>query len=151
MDGTKICVGPGTNGRLDEVQAAILRVLLPELDQDNAGRRALAGQYRSRLKDTALELPPHCDGAVYHQFAVAVDERDAVRHRLQVRHGIETAIHYPHAVHQHPHFFRAGLSLPVTERLAARLLSLPIQSQIAAGRIDRIASALIESISACRS
>jgi dTDP-4-amino-4,6-dideoxygalactose transaminase/dTDP-4-dehydrorhamnose 3,5-epimerase-like enzyme len=151
MDDKKICLGPGTNGRLDEVQAAILRVLLPELDEDNARRRALAAQYRSRLSDTTLELPPHCDGAVYHQFAVALDERDAVRHRLKVTHGIETAIHYPHAVHQHPHFFRAGLSLPVTERLAARLLSLPIQSQIAAGRIDYIASALIESISACRS
>jgi len=151
MDATKICVGPGVNGRLDEVQAAILRVLLPELDEENARRRALAEQYRSRLKDAMLELPPHCDGAVYHQFAVALDQRDAVRRRLLAVHGIETAIHYAHAVHQHPHFVRAGLSLPVTEQLTARLLSLPIQSQIAAGRIDYIASALIESISACQS
>jgi dTDP-4-amino-4,6-dideoxygalactose transaminase len=151
MDVKKICVGPGMNGRLDELQAAILRVLLPKLDEDNARRRALAEQYRSRLKDAMLELPQHCDGAVYHQFAVALDQRDAVRRRLQAMHGIETAIHYAQAVHQHPHFFRAGLSLPVTEQLTARLLSLPIQSQIAAGRIDYIASALIESMSACRS
>jgi dTDP-3-amino-3,4,6-trideoxy-alpha-D-glucose transaminase len=151
MDEKGLCAGPGGNGRLDEVQAAILRVLLPGLDEENARRRALAEQYRSRLNDAALELPPHCDGAVYHQFAVALDRRDAVRHRLLAIHGIETAVHYAHAVHQHPHFVRPDVSLPVTEHLAARLLSLPIQSQVASGRIDEIATGLIESISACRS
>jgi dTDP-4-amino-4,6-dideoxygalactose transaminase len=151
MDQTGMCVGPGGNARLDEVQAAILRVLLPGLDEENARRRALAGQYRLGLNDAILELPPHCDGAVYHQFAVALDQRDAVRHRLLAKHGIETAVHYARAVHQHPRFVRPGLSLPVTEQFAARLLSLPIQSQIASGRIDEIATALIESISACRS
>lgn len=151
MDETRMCLGPGGNGRLDEVQAAILRVLLPRLDDENARRRVLAGRYRSRLNDPRLELPPQCEGAVYHQFAVELDNRDAVRHRLLTRHGIETAVHYARAVHQQPHFVRPGLSLPVTEHLAARLLSLPIQSQIADGRIDRIATAVIESVSECRS
>ncbi|WP_375415487.1 aminotransferase class I/II-fold pyridoxal phosphate-dependent enzyme [uncultured Bradyrhizobium sp.] len=151
MDADRICVGPGINGRLDEVQAAILRVLLPRLDEDNATRRVLAGQYRSKLKDAMLELPPHCDGAVYHQFAVALDQRDAVRRCLIETHGVESAIHYARPVHQHPHFFRTDLSLPVTEQFAARLLSLPIQGEIAAGRVDYIANALVESIAACRS
>jgi dTDP-4-amino-4,6-dideoxygalactose transaminase len=151
MDDAGSCVGPGVNGRLDELQAAVLRVLLPRLDAHNASRRALAAQYRSRLEGATLELPPHGEGAVYHQFAVALDARDAVRRRLKDTHGIETAIHYARGVHQHPHFFRPGASLPVTESLTARLLSLPIQSQVAAGRIDAIADALMESIAACRS
>jgi dTDP-4-amino-4,6-dideoxygalactose transaminase len=151
MDDARICVGPGVNGRLDELQAAILRVLLPRLDAENASRRALAAQYRARLQGATLELPPQGERAVYHQFAVALDARDAVRRRLQDRHGIETAIHYARAVHQHPHFFRAGVSLPVTESLTGRLLSLPIQRQVAAGRIDAIADALLESIAACQS
>jgi UDP-N-acetyl-3-dehydro-alpha-D-glucosamine 3-aminotranferase len=151
MNAEAICVGQGVNGRLDEMQAAILRVLLPHLDEENAMRRALAEQYRLRLQNAMLELPPHCDGAVYHQFAVALDRRDAIRRCLKDSHSIETGMHYARAVHQHPHFFRGGLSLPVTERLAACLVSLPIQSEVAAGRIDYIAKALIESIATCRS
>jgi dTDP-3-amino-3,4,6-trideoxy-alpha-D-glucose transaminase len=151
MDDARSCVGPGVNGRLDELQAAILRVLLPRLDAQNTSRRALAAQYRARLQGATLELPPHAEGAVYHQFAVALDGRDAVRRRLEDTHGIETAIHYARGVHQHPHFFRAGVSLPVTERLTGRLLSLPIQPQVAAGRIGSISDALMESIAACRS
>jgi dTDP-3-amino-3,4,6-trideoxy-alpha-D-glucose transaminase len=151
LDEARMCVDPGVNGRLDEVQAAILRALLPKLDEENARRRALAAQYRSQLNDARLELPPHCDGAVYYQFAVALDERDKVRDRLLAAYGIETGVHYAHAVHQHPYFARPGLSLPVTERLATRLLSLPIQSQIATGRTDAIAKALTECVIACRS
>lgn len=146
-----MCVEQGINSRLDEIQAAILRVLLPCLDGENARRRGLAAEYRSRLGGSEIELPPHCDGAIYYQFAVALDHRDAVYRRLLDVHGIETAFHYKFGLHQHPHFSRSGVTLPVTERLAARLLSLPIQSEIASGHIDNIATALQESLSACRS
>lgn len=143
-------IGPGTNGRLDEIQAAILRVLLPGLDQRIAGRRELANKYRSELTGMPVGLPPFHDGAVYYQYAVALANRDSVRAQLLTRHGIDTGIHYPLGVHQHPRFARAGLSLPVTERLASELLSLPIEPEIADGHIDAIVRALSESIAACR-
>ena len=73
-----------------------------------------------------------------------------MRARLSAMHRIGSGIHYALGVHQHPHFAN-GLSLPVTERLARELLSLPIQPEVAAGKIDRIADALRESIVACRS
>jgi len=151
MDESGRCVEPGGNARLDEVQAAILRVLLPDLDRDNARRRTLAAAYRGRLAGAALELPPEDAQAVYHQFAVALERRDRVRHRLAAVHGIDTGIHYALGVHQHPHFAGVGAVLPVTERLAGGLLSLPIQPEIAEGRIERIADALVESMNACRS
>jgi dTDP-4-amino-4,6-dideoxygalactose transaminase len=140
----------GTSGRLDELQAAILRVLLTRLDQRVAERRALAAEYRSRLACAAPGLPPVHDGAVYHQYAVTLDGRDAVRERLLIQHGIDTGIHYPLGAHQHPHFAGSGASLPVTECLATRLLSLPIEPEVVKGRVEQIADALIESIAACR-
>jgi dTDP-4-amino-4,6-dideoxygalactose transaminase len=142
-------VGEGTNSRLDELQAAVLRVLLGDLDAQNAQRRALARDYRTALAGAAAGLPPADEGAVYHQYAVTVDARDAVRQRLLCRHGIDTGIHYPLAVHQHPRFARP-VSLPVTERLAREFLSLPIQPEVATGQTARIADALRESIDACR-
>lgn len=140
----------GTNARLDELQAAILRVLLTRLDQRIAERRALAREYRLRLAGAALGLPPSDDGAVYHQYAVTLDRRDAVRQRLLTRHGIDTGIHYPLGAHQHPHFAAIGGSLPVTEFLARRLLSLPIEPEVVEERAGQIADAVIESIAACR-
>lgn len=151
LDAHGLCVETGTNARLDEVQAAILRVLLPDLDDSNARRRALANDYRQRLADTAVGLPPEHDGAVYHQFAVTLEARDAVRDRLSTVHRIGSGIHYPLGLHQHPHFARSAVSLPVTERLTRQLLSLPIQPEIATGMAGRIAEALLESVCACRS
>jgi dTDP-4-amino-4,6-dideoxygalactose transaminase len=150
FDNARRCVEPGVNGRLDELQAAILRVQLPTLDAENGRRRALAARYRALLDDERVELPARGDGEIYHQFCVALDRRDAIRRHLSTAHRIQTAVHYSPPVHQHPHFGRSQ-SLPVTEDLAARLLSLPIQSDVVAGRSERIASALLESIDACRS
>src|SRR5262249_39135008 len=70
FDASGRAVELGTNGRLDELQAAILRVLLARLDQRIAERRALAREYHARLAGAALGLPPADDGAVYHQYAV---------------------------------------------------------------------------------
>ena len=150
LDETQQCVESGVNGRLDELQAAILRVLLPSLDRHNDERRLLASRYRSKLASHASWLPPNDQGAVYHQFAVAVPNRDRIRLMLASSHGIETGIHYPRGVHRHPHFSRSGVSLPITDQLADRLLSLPIQPQIARDRVDAIADALLEAEYACR-
>lgn len=143
-------IEPGTNGRIDEMQAAILRVLLPEIDQRIARRRRLAAEYRSSLAAMPIALPPLHDGAVYHQYAIALENRDAVRARLFTTHGIDTGIHYPLGVHQHPRFARAGVSLPITERLGRQLLSLPIDPEVADGHVEEISRALGESIAACQ-
>ena len=150
MDDTEQCVEPGVNGRLDELQAAILRVLLRSLDRDNDERRRMAGRYRVKLAGHAAWLPANDEGAVYHQFAVALPNRDRIRSVLADRHGIQTGIHYPRGVHRHPHFQRSGVSLPVTDRLAGQLLSLPIQPQVVRDRVEAIADALLCAEAACR-
>jgi dTDP-4-amino-4,6-dideoxygalactose transaminase len=150
LDETHQCVEFGVNGRLDELQAAILRVLLPSLSRHNEERRRLAARYRSKLASHAQWLPPNDQGAVYHQFAVAVPNRDRIRLMLAQKHGIETGIHYSRGVHRHPHFLRSGVSLPITDQLADRLLSLPIQPQVARDQVAAIADALLEAEYACR-
>ena len=150
FDESERAIELGTNGRLDELQAAILRVLLPDLDRQIGRRRSLAAQYRAHLSGAPLELPPAHEGAVYYQFAIALDRRDPVRERLRTRHRIDAGIHFELGVHQHPHFARPFLVLPVTERLARRMLSLPIQPEVAEGHVGEIAQAVIESVEACR-
>jgi dTDP-3-amino-3,4,6-trideoxy-alpha-D-glucose transaminase len=149
LDEAQECVECGVNGRLDELQAAILRVLLPSLDRQNDERRLLAAQYRSKLSSHAQWLPPNDQGAVYHQFAVAVPHRDRIRLML-ARRGIETGVHYSRGVHRHPHFLRSGVSLPITDQLAHQLLSLLIQPQVARDRVNEISDALLEAEYACR-
>ncbi len=143
FDSSRHCVGPGSNQRLDELQAAILRVLLPHLDRQNAERRLLAAAYRSHLTGRNFGLPPEIDGAVYHQFAITVEHRDQISSLLAAR-GIGTGIHYPLGVHRHLRFAKAGVSLPVTDELTRQLLSLPIQPEVAAGRVDDICRLLCE-------
>src|SRR6059058_5656037 len=84
----------GTNSRLDELQAAILRVKLRRLDADNARRQALAARYAAALRQVAVpRVSEGCDH-VWHQYVVRVSRRDAFREHLQAA-GIATAIHYP--------------------------------------------------------
>ena len=134
---------PGFNARLDTLQAAILSALLPHCDAGNAERRALAARYRRALAGCpGLGLPPEDPGAVYHQFAVTHPDRDGLMHFLAGR-GIGTAVHYAPALHHHPAFAEGAPSpLPVTDALADRLLSLPIQPEIAGPNLDRVAEAL---------
>lgn len=137
----------GFNARLDEIQAAILHALLPHLDAGNAERRAVAAHYRSRLAETPLGMPPEAPGCVYHQFAVTYPDRDGLRRRL-AQSGIGTAVHYTPGLHWHPAFVDgARVPLPVTDSLAATLLSLPIQPEVAVGAIERIAAAIQECLS----
>ncbi|MBC7778711.1 MAG: DegT/DnrJ/EryC1/StrS family aminotransferase [Proteobacteria bacterium] len=143
-------VGPGSNRRIDELHAAVLRVLLPRLEAGNAERRSLAHQYRSRLHDLDLELPPHVDGAVYHQFAIAVEGRTALQAFMAAR-GVQTAVHYPVGAHQQKRFACGASALPVTERLSARLLSLPVQPEVARDHLPEICRVLAEGLRCNRS
>jgi dTDP-4-amino-4,6-dideoxygalactose transaminase len=123
------------NSRLNEIQAAVLRVLLRYLPADNAQRRTYARRYGESLAQLVergrIRLPKSDPGAVYHQYAIEVADRDRVRDELLAR-GIETAIHYSLGLQRHLGFYGATVQpdCPVTDQLANTLLSLPIQPEI---------------------
>jgi dTDP-4-amino-4,6-dideoxygalactose transaminase len=124
---------PGYNSRLDEVQAALLRVKLPRLDADNAHRGAIAERYLqglAPLQALGLVLPtqPGTDTAVWHVFAVRHPQRDALARGLGQR-GVSTVIHYPIAPHAQPAYAPLGIAadaLPLARHIHAEVLSLPI-------------------------
>lgn len=133
----------GVNSRLDELQAAVLRVKLRHLDRLNAARRALAARYRAGLADLpGLELPAEAPWAdhVYHLFVVQTDRRDALLRHLRAR-GVGAGVHYPVPAHLQPAYrdlgYRPG-ALPVTERLAERVLSLPLYPELKPAQVDYV-------------
>lgn len=138
-----VAVEPGRNSRLDELQAAVLRVLLPSLDDRNTRRRQIASRYRAALSDRDLILPEESPGAVssWHQFVIRSPGRDELRNRLAER-GIGTAVLYPAPIHRQPAYARRELKLPVTERLCAELLCLPVYPGLADGQVDRVCQAM---------
>jgi dTDP-4-amino-4,6-dideoxygalactose transaminase len=140
-------VVPGWNSRLDEIQAAVLRVKLPRLDGWNERRRQLAWRYRRRLAGAPLELPPGDPRAesVHHLFVVRTPERDRLRTGLETR-GIETQIHYPIPLHLQPVFSALGGrpgDFPVAERWAGEVLSLPLHPGLAAEAVDEVCEAIM--------
>jgi dTDP-4-amino-4,6-dideoxygalactose transaminase len=141
----------GDNGRLDAVQAAMLRVKLRWLDAANAQRRKNALFYEQALADAVgVQLPWHPAHVlpVYHLYVVQVEDRDRVRQRLAGA-GIDTGLHYPVPVHLQPAFRELGHrrgDLPNTERLAARALSLPFFPDMTETQIAYVAERLKEAI-----
>jgi dTDP-4-amino-4,6-dideoxygalactose transaminase len=135
----------GQNSRLDELQAAILRVKLRHLEAANAARRRAAELYREALTGTPVEPPPERPGShhVYHLFVVRTDRRDELRGHLS-REGIETAVHYPVPVHQQPAYreLAPAAGLPVTEQLAGRVLSLPMHPRLSEEALRAVAAAI---------
>lgn len=121
---------PGFNSRLDELQAALLRVKLPHLDAENERRRRIACRYREGLAGLPLVLPEEApDGrSAWHVFVVRHPRRDELARRLGEL-GVGTVIHYPVAPHLQPAYrdlYRPLGTLPLSERLHAEVLSLPI-------------------------
>ena len=134
----------GYNSRLDEIQAAILRVKLRHIEDFNQNRRRVARKY-SELLAGRVETP-HEDGIgvhVYHQYTLLSEHRDAIMAALQ-RQQIASAIYYPLPLHQQNVFAAecAGLRLPVTEDVSRRCLSLPIHPELEDADIHRIAAAV---------
>jgi dTDP-4-amino-4,6-dideoxygalactose transaminase len=136
----------GWNSRLDPLQAAALRVKLRHLDAWNARRAALAAAYDEALSALDLVRPsvPQWAEPAWHLYVVQIDRRDEVQRELAAR-GIGSLIHYPIPPHRQQAYAQAGWaegSLPIAERLAARVLSLPMGPQLdpAAPRI--VAAAL---------
>jgi len=122
----------GWNSRLDELQAAILRAKLPFLDADNAARGAIAARYQAGLRLRGLELPAVRAGSehVHHLYVVRHTRRDELLAHLQ-RNGVAAGVHYPVPVHLQP-AYQTGTDLPVTERAAREVLSLPIYPELSA-------------------
>ena len=138
-------VVPGTNSRLDTLQAAVLRVKLPHLDTWNDERRACAELYSKLLAGVpGVGLPHEKAGArsAWHLYTIRVQERAAVQAALQ-KQGISTAIHYPRPLHLQPAMAVAGGKLgdlPVTEKLANEVVSLPLYPELSLDTVREISS-----------
>jgi len=138
---------PGINSRLDEVQAALLRVLLPHLPAENLRREQLAQRYKLALRSTGVTMPSAQAWArhVYHQYVVRTGQREALQSYLGAR-GIATQIHYPVPVHQQPAYAgrlpcsRRGL--PRTLAVAREVLSLPMSPHWTDAQVDPVVEAL---------
>jgi dTDP-3-amino-3,4,6-trideoxy-alpha-D-glucose transaminase len=133
----------GINSRLDEMQAAILRVRLPRLRAWTDQRRALAARYRSLLKGAAIDIPPEMDpGHVYHLFPIRTRDRAVLQDRLRAA-GIETLVHYPTPISQQPAFASlAAADCPHASRAAGEVISLPLYPGLAAEAVTTVAEAV---------
>ena len=130
----------GFNSRLDELQAVILREKLRHLTQYNNERRRVAHRYSKNLQDAVT--PPAEDGIgthVYHQYTLLSDKRDAIHARL-TENKIASAIYYPIPLHKQNVFKNdfTDISLPVTDDVTAKCLSLPIHPELSNDNIDKI-------------
>ncbi len=118
----------GINSRLDEIQAAILDVKLPHLDNDNKKRRKIAKYYRENIKNPKIILPKVYDenAHVWHVFAIRTEERDKLQKYLE-ENEIQTNIHYPTPPHKQGAYKEfVNISLPVSEEIHRTVISLPI-------------------------
>jgi dTDP-4-amino-4,6-dideoxygalactose transaminase len=140
---------PGMNTRLDEIQAAVLRVKLHYLEEENNRRCSLAARYSSSLSRTALTLPatPPEASHVWHQYVIRTDRRELLRARLAAQ-LIETAVLYPRPIHLQPGYRRLVRvptgGVPVAERASNQILSLPIHAMLDPLGIDRVARTISE-------
>lgn len=136
----------GINSRLDELQAAVLRVKLAYLEKENRKRQALAKIYDEALLATSLILPTCNPRAshVYHQYVVRSECRDPLREFLREK-KIGTLIHYPVPIHHQPAYqgrLRCNGSLANTEKVVQEILSLPIYPELSDSKIEFIADAI---------
>ena len=133
---------PGHNSRLDEIQAAFLRVKLNHLDRWNLQRKKIAEQYLEGLQGLGLILPDNKDNSepVWHVFTVRSKNRDYLCQQLE-KHGVQTMIHYPTPPHLQPAFAELGLKkgqFPIAEKIHDTILSLPMDPQLNEDQVDLV-------------
>jgi dTDP-4-amino-4,6-dideoxygalactose transaminase len=138
----------GYNYRMDGFQAAVLNIKMKHLDDWIAKRRAYSNLYRQLLAGTSVQLPEDSPESecVYHLFVGYVDNRDEARAELEKR-GIQTAIHYPQAIHLQEAFAELGYgrgTLPFTERACERAISMPLFPEMSEEQVQYAAAALTE-------
>jgi len=133
----------GRNSRLDELQAALLLARLPQLEQWNERRRQIIARYSAAASDRISVLPTEGRNHVGHLAVVLTDDRDELRHHME-EHKVRTDIHYPIPDYRQPaltaHFPR--VSLPVTEHVVKRILSVPVFPEMAEAEIEQVCDAL---------
>ena len=137
----------GVNSRLDEIQAAVLRVKLLHLDAQNLRRQQIAAAYDAALSGTSLQPPARRAGAthVFHQYVLRVPDRAAVQAGLRAA-GIGTGVHYPMPVHLQPAYRGRIAPRPrrlcrQSERASAEVLSLPMYPQLTDAQVEQVCAA----------
>ena len=138
----------GYNSRLDDIQAAILRVKLKRIDEFNTGRRRVAHLYSELLGD--IVTVPHEDGTgvhVYHQYTVLTDRRDTIMAKLSEKQ-ISSAVYYPIPLHKQDVFAEAyaHVSLPIAEDVASRCMSLPVYPEMPEESVRQVARTIREAL-----
>lgn len=139
----------GVNSRLDEIQAAMLRVKLRHLDRQTARRRQIARRYLDEMSNPGVQLPDwgQAEQHVWHLFVVRSSQRDRLQQQLAEAGG-QTMIHYPIAPHKQQAYPELNaLSLPLTERINQEVLSLPMDPSMTDEQVSRV----IEAINQARS
>jgi dTDP-4-amino-4,6-dideoxygalactose transaminase len=142
----------GYNSRLDEIQAAILRVKLPKIDRYNSLRRERAAQYNELLAtQDGVDLPVEKNGYyhVYHQYTILADRRDEIMSALADK-DIASAIYYPVPLHLQKSYSGLGYKegdFPVSENLSKRVLSLPIYPELNSADVDLISETIRATLS----
>ena len=140
----------GRNSRLDELQATFLKIRLKTINEENEKRRLLANRYISNLKDIEINIKlPEIPNSRYihswHLFVIMIEERDKLQKYLR-EHKIDTLIHYPIPPNKQKAFYNhplGRLSLPISEEIHSKCLSLPISSQHTVKEIDYVSEKLI--------
>lgn len=134
----------GVNSRLDEIQAAMLRVKLPYLEAETTRRQQISQAYRSGISNPLVTLPHVIDelAHVWHLFVVRCEQRDALQKYLAEQ-GIQTLIHYPVAPHKQQAYFQwNNISLPLTEKIHQQVLSLPLDPTMSDEDIELVIYAI---------
>ena len=139
----------GYNSRLDEIQAAILRVKLKHIERFNKERRRVAYRYNEQLKGLQVQTP-YEDGLghhVYHQYTILTKDREKISAALQ-QHQIASAVYYPVPLHRQKAFGTryASLSLPNAEAVSQECLSLPIYPEMTNSQVDQVAQAIRQAL-----
>jgi dTDP-4-amino-4,6-dideoxygalactose transaminase len=137
----------GTNSRLDELQAAMLRVKLRALDARNARRAAIARWYDESFGAWVTTPPVDPDRThVYHQYVIRTPERDALRRHLSER-GVDTGVHYPVPIHRQPAWLAAygeSPAMPRAEQAAREILSLPVHADLTDEEVETVADHVVD-------
>ena len=138
----------GYGERIDALHAAILNAKLPHLEAWTESRRKNAGIYNELLKDLPVKTPAEMDNVrhVYHLFVIRVERRDSLLEHLK-NCGIGAGIHYPIPLHKQPSFMKLGLDfnpMPVTERIADEIVSLPLYPELTPDKIEYVVEKIRE-------
>ena len=136
----------GWNSRLDEIQAAILRVKLRHLAEWQRARRSTAAEYARLLQQVPGIMPPHEPQGlehVYHQYTIRTEQRDALQQHLAARR-IGSTVYYPYPLHLQPLYAHRGGDFPHAERAAHEVLSLPMYPELRKDQIARVVEAMAE-------